>query len=63
MTDIYVEYTLESFRVRDLHPRSQERPSESGRVPFFFNYVITFPMFHSEKGGLNCFIYFFTWPF
>ena len=31
-----VDYTLESFRVPDLHPRSQERPPKSGRVPDFF---------------------------
>ena len=36
MTDMDFDYTLESFRVPDLHPRSQERPPKSGRVPDFF---------------------------
>ena len=39
MTDMDVDYTLESFRVPDLHPRSQERPPKSGRVPDFFQNI------------------------
>ena len=31
-----VDSTLESFRVPDLHPKSQERPPKSGRVTDLF---------------------------
>ena len=38
MTDMVIDYTLEPFWVPDLHPRSQELPPKSRRVPdFVFN--------------------------
>ena len=48
MTDMDVDYTLESFRVPDLHPRSQEHPPKSGRVPDLFQkhftkFLFSFP--------------------
>ena len=44
MKDMVVDYTLKQFWVPDLHPRSQERPPKSGRVPdlfqnIFFNFL------------------------
>ena len=42
MTDMVVDYSLEPFWVPDLHPRSQERPRKSGRVPDFKKKFIKF---------------------
>ena len=50
MTDMDIDYTLESFRVPDLYLRSQELPPKSGRVPdndqiyffYFFRYIRTY---------------------
>ena len=39
MKDMVVDYTLKQFWVPDLHPRSQERPPMSGRVPDFFENI------------------------
>ena len=43
-----IDYTLEPFWVPDLHPRSEERPSKSGRVPDFLQNYKSFGK-HLEK--------------
>ena len=55
MTDMDVDYTLESFRVPDLHPRSQERPPKSGRVSDFKKNVYEFLDVSRVLGGLATF--------
>ena len=40
MTGMVIDYSLEPFWVPDLHPRSQEHPPKSWRVPDFFENVI-----------------------
>ena len=61
MTGMVIDFTLEPFWVPDLHPRSQERPSKSGRVPdFFLNYFINFFMFLGVLGAWTLFSFFFS---
>ena len=53
-----IDYKLESFRVPDLHPRSQEPPPKSGRVPDFFeNIFFDFSMFLDVWGDLWTFFF------
>ena len=56
-----VDYTLESFRVPDLHPRSQERPPKSGRVPDFFENI--FFRFLDVSRCFGGFVNFFFWKY
>ena len=58
MTDMVVDYSLESFWVPDLHFRSQERPPKSGRVPDCFqNDVIHFFDVSQCFGGFANFLF------
>ena len=58
MTDLNdVDYTLESFMVPDLHPRSQERHPKSGRVPDFKKIIIEFLEVSLCFGGFSNFFF------